>query len=100
MEETHFAQRAREYGITSIDGRTLGLEIKRALDGVGDRIVEFVLEHDGSRFYRFFVAEGVFYCPVVADNWPATVYTQGMMKRQRRKRKAKRGGRLRLQKKP
>lgn len=82
MTDSHFAQRCRQRGITSIPGNILAARIMAAIRDKDETFVQFVkrLDDDGN-LYRFAVEEGIFYCVAGADYWPRTLFTQTMKRK-------------------
>ena len=75
---SHFAQRARERGITKTCPETLRNDLRKRI-AAGD--LELVLTYREMRHWRFHVDEGIFYALTsLSDCVPVTVYTQEMMR--------------------
>ena len=74
----HFAQRARERGITETCPETLRNDLRDRI-AAGD--LELVLTYREMRYWRFHVYEGIFYTlTTLSGCTPITVYTQEMMR--------------------
>jgi len=94
--DSHFVQRWRERG----DGSNVGLELMRRLRKAiaegDDNVAEYVFTVPEGPLYRFWSDAGrVFYCGV-QHGWPATVLTQGMLRRIRDNRRRAKGRRARV----
>ena len=89
MTRSHFAQRARERGIASVDGEVLRNTLRRAVINSNGELIEVVFSvGKGRKIWRFQVAEGVFYAVINDEtNDPITVITQAQMKRYRQIRR-------------
>ncbi|KEP68828.1 hypothetical protein DL1_08635 [Thioclava dalianensis] len=89
MNEIHPAQRARERGITSVDGLTLVRAIERAIRAKDDKLVERVMPAAGGGFiYRFRVpVEGIFYAISEEHGRVRTIITQEMLRYYKRRRR-------------
>lgn len=93
-QTTHFQDRCKTRGITSVDTKQLAEELYRAIIAGDESRAERVMKIEGSTYWRFKVPEGIFY--TVTDektNWPKTVFTQDMiraikLRRKKRRRKA------------
>lgn len=91
-QESHFVQRCRERGITSVDPVALQYALRDAVMRGDEEVIKRVADgNDGCGIYRFRLDEGVFYAVIGEGNWwPRTVLTQEMkqnVKRAQKRRK-------------
>lgn len=89
---SHFAIRARERGILTVDGEILKAAIEAALRDPEQTMLDKVcVSVGGGVIYRFFVPDGVFYA-VVRNGVAATVLTQAMVRKKKWALKMQRRG--------
>lgn len=80
MSDSHFAQRCRQRGITSVPGNILAAWLRDGIAAKDENVARFVKRlDDDCDLYRFIVPEGMFYAVVGReDHWPRTIFTQRM----------------------
>lgn len=89
----HFAQRARERGITETCTEMLQYDLR---ERIASGELDLVLTYREMRYWRFHVDEGIFYALTSLNGCvPITVYTQDMMRKKKWAAKMRKKGKWR-----